>query len=130
MSAETPSLFRVFIPVADFEGAKTFYERLLGIEGNVIHGGRVYFQCGPVIVAVIENKGTPIGDHLYFSVSNLEDIFERAKELNCLEDDDVHGSPSGEINVRPWRERSFYCRDPWGNGLCFVDETTLFTGVR
>lgn len=33
------------------------------------------------------------------------------------------------MNVRPWGERSFYCRDPFGNGLCFVDEKTLFTGV-
>ena len=24
--------------------------------------------------------------------------------------------------------RSFYVDDPWGNGLCFVDENTLFTG--
>ncbi|MBV9242336.1 MAG: VOC family protein [Acidobacteria bacterium] len=130
MSGKAPTLFRVFIPVADFDGAKAFYERLLGIEGNVIHRGRVYFQCGHVIVAVIENSGTPIGDHLYFSVSNIEVIFDHAQELDCLENDDVHGSPSGEINVRPWGERSFYCRDPWGNGLCFVDETTLFTGRR
>jgi catechol 2,3-dioxygenase-like lactoylglutathione lyase family enzyme len=128
MSDKTPSLFRVFIPVADFDTAKAFYESLFGIEGNVIHRGRVYFYCGPVIVAVIENGGTPISDHLYFSVSNIDEIYGRAKELRCLAQDAVHGSPSGEINVRPWGERSFYCRDPWGNGLCFVDDTTLFTG--
>jgi hypothetical protein len=32
--------------------------------------------------------------------------------------------------VRPWGERCFYAFDPFGNGLCFVDETTLFTGRR
>ena len=26
-------------------------------------------------------------------------------------------------------EKGIYARDPFGNGLCFVDETTLFTGV-
>jgi len=130
MSDKTPSLFRVFIPVKDFDAANTFYEQLLGFEGNVIHRGRVYFQCGSVIVAVIENSGTPIGDHLYFSVPNLDAVFTRAKDLDCLEKGDLHGSEGGEINVRPWGERSFYVRDPWGNGLCFVDETTLFTGVR
>ena len=36
--------------------------------------------------------------------------------------------PMGEIAVRPWRERSFYMHDPFGNPLCFVDEKTLFTG--
>src|SRR5436305_14522037 len=101
MSDKTPSLFRVFIPVSDFERAKNFYESLLGIQGNVIHGGRVYFQCGPVIVAVIENSGTPIGDHVYFSVPNLEAVFTRAKDLDCLEKGELHGSDGGEINVRP-----------------------------
>jgi catechol 2,3-dioxygenase-like lactoylglutathione lyase family enzyme len=130
MSDKTPSLFRIFVPVSDFEGAKDFYEALLEVEGNVIHHGRAYFYCGPVIVAVIENNGTPIGDHIYFSVPNLEAVFTRAKDLNCLEKGDLHGSEGGDINVRPWGERSFYARDPWGNGLCFVDETTLFTGRR
>jgi hypothetical protein len=32
------------------------------------------------------------------------------------------------MRVRPWRERSFYVFDPDGNGLCFVDETTVVTG--
>ena len=128
--SDTPSIFRIFLPVSDSAKADAFYQRLLASEGRLIHGGRRYFDCGPVILAVIENNGTPIGDHIYFSVANLDAVFARAKELDCLEKDDVHGTPSGEINVRPWGERSFYCRDPFGNGLCFVDEKTLFSGVR
>jgi hypothetical protein len=38
------------------------------------------------------------------------------------------GASGCELGKRPWGERSFYAHDPWGNGLCFVDETTLFTG--
>ena len=129
MNDKAPSVFRIFIPVSDFDKAIEFYQRLFGSQGRLIHRGRQYFDCGPVIFAVIENSGSPIGDHVYFSVPNLEAIFTRAKELNCLERSDVHGSPSDEIVVRPWGERSFYARDPFGNGLCFVDETTLFTGV-
>ena len=129
MSDKAPSVFRIFIPVTDFEKAIDFYQRLFASEGRVIHRGRQYFDCGPVIFAVIENNGTPIGDHVYFSVPNLDAVFTRAKELKCLERSDVHGAPSDEIIVRPWGERSFYARDPFGNGLCFVDETTLFTGV-
>jgi hypothetical protein len=48
--------------------------------------------------------------------------------LNCLSRDDVHGEAAGKIVKRPWGELSFYVEDPWGNGLCFVDEQTLFTG--
>ncbi|HEY5096249.1 MAG TPA: hypothetical protein VII69_14140 [Candidatus Eremiobacteraceae bacterium] len=42
----------------------------------------------------------------------------------------VHGDAAGDIVTRPWGERSFYVVDPYGNGLCFVDETTLFTVAR
>ncbi len=124
------SIFRIFVPVSDIDQAVEFYKTLLDDEGREVHRGRHYFDCGPVILAIIENNGQPIADHIYFATAELESIFKRAKGLDCLESDDVHGSPSGEINVRPWRERSFYCRDPFGNGLCFVDDTTLFTGVR
>ena len=129
MSNNAASIFRIFVPVTDFDKAISFYQRLFDDEGRIIHRGRQYFDCGPVIFAVIENSGTPIGDHIYFSVRDLESFFARAKELDCLERSDVHGAPSDEIVVRPWGERSFYARDPFGNGLCFVDETTLFTGL-
>ena len=129
MSENTAKIFRIFVPVTDFDKAITFYQRLFDTEGRIIHRGRQYFDCGPVIFAVIENKGTPIGDHVYFSVADLETYFTRASELKCLERSDIHGAPSDEMVVRPWGERSFYARDPFGNGLCFVDETTLFTGL-
>ena len=49
-------------------------------------------------------------------------------EKLVLEDvPDLHPG-AGQIVVRPWGERSFYVEDPWSNGLCFVDEKTLFTG--
>ena len=127
--ANSASIFRIFIPVTDFDRAIAFYQRLFADEGRIIHRGRQYFDCGAVILAVIENNGAPISDHKYFSVPSLEAFFTRAKELGCLERSDIHGSPSDEIQVRPWGERSFYARDPFGNGLCFVDETTLFTGI-
>ena len=101
MSEHVPSIFRIFVPVTDFDKAIAFYQRLFDTEGRIIHRGRQYFDCGPVIFAVIENNGTPIGDHIYFSVPNLETVFSRAKELDCLERSDVHGSPSDEISVRP-----------------------------
>ena len=129
MSDKAPSIFRIFVPVTDFEKAIDFYQRLFETEGRLIRQGRQYFDCGPVIFAVIENSGTPISDHIYFSVPSLEALFTRAKDLNCLEHIDLHGSRADEIVVRPWGERSFYARDPFGNGLCFVDESTLFTGV-
>jgi predicted enzyme related to lactoylglutathione lyase len=125
MSSEAPAIFRVFAPVSDLAKGVEFYQHLFNNEGRIIRGGRHYFDCGAVILAVVENSGIPTADHIYFAVPNLETFHTRAKELDCLEGGEVHGEPAGEMIVRPWGERSFYVRDPFGNGLCFVDEKTL-----
>jgi len=129
MSVAAPAIFRIFAPVSDLAKAIEFYRSLFNNEGREIRGGRHYFDCGPVILAVVENSGPPIADHIYFAVPNLESVHTRAKELGCLESGEVHGASAGDMIVRPWGERSFYARDPFGNGLCFVDESTLFTGL-
>lgn len=130
-----PKLFRIALQVGDLERAGAFYAKLLDDPGIPIpRGSRHYFNCGPVILALVDvAKGEgetpqPTPDYIYFAVNNLEEIFERAKEMNCLCQDRYHDQQAGEIVKRPWGERSFYVEDPWGNGLCFVDETTLFTG--
>jgi hypothetical protein len=40
----------------------------------------------------------------------------------------VHGTPAGDITVRPWGERSFYAQDKWENPLCFVEAGTIYPG--
>lgn len=128
MTPNTPRLFRVIVPVSDLEQAAGFYSRLLGVPGRSVGGGRHYFDCGPVILAVLDNKKPANAEYLYFAVSDLEEVHARARELGCLSRESVHGASAAEIVTRPWGERCFYAFDPFGNGLCFVDETTLFTG--
>ena len=133
MSA-APALFRIILQVADLDQAEEFYGKLLGDRGRRIpYASRHYIDCGPVILALVnpvidDETAKPMPDYIYFAVDNLEEIHARAKELNCLATEDVHGAASGDIVKRPWGELSFYANDPWGNGLCFVDKTTLFTG--
>jgi catechol 2,3-dioxygenase-like lactoylglutathione lyase family enzyme len=131
--ADVPKLFRVVLQVADLNAAVDFYSRLLGIKGRMLRGSRAYFDCGPVILAILDPtpgniKATPNFDDVYLSVKDLEAVYERARELKCLSKEQVHDENAGDIVTRPWGERSFYLEDPWGNGLCFVDEKTLFTG--
>ncbi|MEO6193861.1 MAG: VOC family protein [Thermoanaerobaculia bacterium] len=128
MTENVPRIFRLIVPVSDLETATDFYSRLLGMPGRGVGGGRHYFDCGPVILALLDNKKPPNSDYIYFAVSDLEEIHARARELGCLSKESVHGASAAEMIVRPWRERSFYAFDPFGNGLCFVDETTVFTG--
>jgi hypothetical protein len=70
----------------------------------------------------------PAAKALYFTVKDLEAAFNRAKALSSLSREEVHDAPGGGIVVRPWGERSFYAKDPWGNPLCFVEEGTVYTG--
>ena len=128
-------LFRIALQVADLDQAAAFYSQLLDDEGlRIPRGSRHYFDCGPVILALVDvAKGAgeqpqPTPDYVYFAVNNLAEVFERAKGLGCLAKDRFHDQNAGEIVKRPWGEVSFYAEDPWGNGLCFVDEKTLFTG--
>jgi uncharacterized glyoxalase superfamily protein PhnB len=127
-------VFRVTLQVADLDKASAFYSTLLDDKGiRIPRGARHYYNCGPVILALVDMAAgglepKPIPDYVYFAVDNLDEVFARARALGCLSQEDVHDEKGGEIVKRPWGERSFYCDDPWGNGLCFVDGKTLFTG--
>jgi catechol-2,3-dioxygenase len=129
-----PKLFRVMLEVAGLDRAAEFYSKLLGFPGRPQMGARVYFDCGPVILALVDvaaggAEPKPNSTDVYFSTPDLESVHQRAQQLGCLSKKQIHGASAGEIAVRPWRERSFYVHDLWGNGLCFVDSKTLFTGA-
>ena len=127
--ADEPRLFRLNIEVGDIDRAAAFYGELLGLEGRPQMGARCYFQAGDVTLQVVQ-AGTPhpAAKALYFAVADLDAVHRRANALGCLSNEAVHGTPGGELVVRPWGERSFYADDPWGNPLCFVDEGTIYQG--
>jgi len=127
--SEIPQFFRLNVEVADLEEAIRFYTKLLGFQGRKQPGSRVYYECGPVTLQVVQiAQPHTAAKALYFTVTDLEAIFERAKELGCLSQESVHDAPGGGIVVRPWGERSFYVEDPWKNPLCFVEEGTVYAG--
>ena len=124
------------MPVANIDDGARYYSALLGMPGFRISAGRHYFQCGGVILAVYDASAD--GDtgevrsnpqHVYFAVPDLQAVFARAQQLGGLSPVTGDGGlPMGEIARRPWGEVSFYADDPWGNPLCFVDETSIFKG--
>jgi predicted enzyme related to lactoylglutathione lyase len=134
LKTANPRLFRVVIHVWNLEEAQNFYSTLLNIKGRRVSPGRHYFQTNDITLALYDavkeahfHKG-PIPEHLYFAVENLEEVYERAKKLNCLSTEMIQDENAGEIVTRAWGERSFYVVDPYNNGLCFVDSNTLITG--
>jgi catechol 2,3-dioxygenase-like lactoylglutathione lyase family enzyme len=123
-----PRLFRVILPVSDISLAERFYSHLLGMPGKRVSPGRHYFDCGGTILACFDPKAdgdatvaTPNPDHVYIAVSDLEASYDRAVAAECQWMEE-------KIETRPWGERSFYIRDPFGNPVCFVDEGTVFWG--
>jgi len=121
-------IFRVILPVTDIEAAAAFYGALLEKPGRRVSKGRHYFDCGGVILACFDPRrdgdnfdARPNPDHVYFAVADIDALFQRASRLGCLEIE-------RQVMTRPWGERSFYAKDPFGNPICFVDERTLFTG--
>jgi catechol 2,3-dioxygenase-like lactoylglutathione lyase family enzyme len=134
----TLHLFRVLLPAKSLAKSKRFYEALLGSRGRQVAGGRIYFDCGPVILGLLDyssvaEKTRPhLTEVLYFATNDLEGIHRRAVKLGCLDRGLIHNdpaNPAGEVVVRPWGERSFYAHDPSGNPLCFVATRTKFTGT-
>lgn len=121
-------LFRVIVPVTDIDEAASYYAAVLGNAGRRISPGRHYFGCGQCILACFDPRADgdpweakPNPEHIYFAVDDLEEYFRRVNQQ-------AKSSISRPIETQPWGERSFYCRDPFGNNLCFVDGTTAFTG--
>jgi uncharacterized glyoxalase superfamily protein PhnB len=121
-------LFRVILPVSSVGDAAAYYAAVLEQPGTRVSPGRHYFRCGSAILACFDPRADgddwdakPNPDHVYFAVENLDECYQR-----------VSGRPNGSvlrpIETQPWGERSFYCIDPFGNKLCFVDERTVFTG--
>ena len=128
-----PRLFRVILEMSDLDAGIRFYSVLLGASGRRVSQERYYFECGPVILAIMSpeeggRKARPAPQPVYLSTSELDALHARARELNCLSAEMVHDASAGEIVTRPWGERSFYAVDPDGNGLCFVDEQPIFSG--
>src|SRR5712664_3305971 len=110
-------LFRVILQVGDLDRAADFYARLLDDPGRRIpRASRHYIDCGPVILALVDvaaggEQAKPLPDKIYFAVADVEKVYARATELDCLSNEDVHGESAGKIVVRPWGERSFYVHD-------------------
>jgi predicted enzyme related to lactoylglutathione lyase len=120
-------VFRIAIPSVRHGEARAFYEHVLGIAADDTVPSRLYFHCNEVIVAVIDwtveprDAGFhPTPDDLYFATDELDAVYDRAVKAGA--------QITSPIEHRPWGERSFYCLDPDGNKLCFVDDTTLFLG--
>ncbi len=133
-----PKIFRVLLPAKDLERSRRFYETLLGTAGRTVAPGRVYFDCGPVILGLLDFSQQPEqefpkpAEPIYFSVEQVEQVHVRARRLGCTLNELLHGDPKnpmGEIVVRPWGERSFYAKDPAGNPLCFVEAKSCFRGT-
>jgi uncharacterized glyoxalase superfamily protein PhnB len=126
MTSGGTRVFRIAIPASRIGVSRDFYEAVLGMAVDDTVPSRLYFHCGDVILALIDwtvegrEDLQPTPDSVYFATSELDVLYERAVAAGAR--------ILSPIENQPWGERSFYCLDPDGNRLCFVDDTTLFLG--
>jgi predicted enzyme related to lactoylglutathione lyase len=126
----TTNLYRVIAPVKDIEIATHFYSEVLEASGERVSPGRHYFDCGGTIFACYDPAadGDGVGEgwshhfnqYLYFSVTDLDSVFDRVIRAG--------GEIVEKIETMPWGERMFYAKDPFGNPISFVDQKTVFRG--
>jgi len=124
-------LYRVIQPVGNIERAAAFYAGVFELPGERVSPGRHYFHCGSTVLAcydpVTDGDGSGRGwrhhynQYIYFAVADLEEALRRFREHG--------GEIEAEIETMPWGERLFYAKDPFGNPISFVDETTVFVGA-
>jgi predicted enzyme related to lactoylglutathione lyase len=122
-------IYRLVIPVDDIERAEAFYAEVLGEPGERVWSNRHYFHCGDVVLACVQPPAGG-GDFrpavepriIYFAVEDLDEVLRRVRKAGPGHVDDV--------SEQAWGELSFYAEDPFGNKLCFVKESTVYTGGR
>lgn len=135
-----PNLYKTILPTTSLGRAAAFFEELLGLEVDASVPNRHFVYCDSCVLALVNPieharghgmetlEFRPNPEVVYFGVSDLDGIYERAQKLGMKpipQQDDPVGIG---IEQRPWGERSFYGLDPSGNPICFVDDQTLFTG--
>jgi uncharacterized glyoxalase superfamily protein PhnB len=124
-------LYRVILPVNNIERAAAFYGAVFDTPGQRVSPGRHYFHCDGTILACYDSQADGDGDqgtpryqafqYLYFAVDDLEATFQRVRDAGATID--------AAIESKPWGERIFYARDPFGSPISFVDASTVFTGT-
>jgi uncharacterized glyoxalase superfamily protein PhnB len=133
IASSSPSighLYRTILPVPDIEQAARFYSALLGAPGQRVSPGRHYFDCGGTILACYDPVADGDGEQGGWRFHPLQYLYIAVPDLATAFRSTVAAGATIEQPIRamPWGETLFYCRDPFGSGLCFVDAATKFTG--
>src|SRR5205823_7863839 len=122
----TPKIFRITLEVSNIDEAAAFYARLLGIKGKRHPGARHYFDCGGVILAVLDPTAgglipTPGPKSLYFAVRDIEAAHARASGLTAPAPYTGHGEPAAPVAKRPWGGGASCGVGAWGSRLGTVE---------
>jgi predicted enzyme related to lactoylglutathione lyase len=122
-------LHRIIVPVSDLESGVFFYSNLFHQSGVRVSPGRHYFNLSNVVLCIWD--ATADGDAevgvfslsapIYIATSDIESRFDDVRAISGTKITET-------IAVRPWKEKSFYFEDPFGNPLCFIEDATCFNG--
>lgn len=130
------AVYRITIPSDDINRSVEFYREIFETPGWRVSNGRHYFDCSGTIISCYDAvaNGDPTvpranEEYVYFSVDDIDETYGRAQRAGAVLDTTVLPMVGvlGEVQTRPWGERSFYTKDPSGNPLCFAQKETIFS---
>ncbi len=116
------ALYMSAIRVKALDSAVPFYDELLGQSGVLVSPGRHYYYLGGVALALREPYAhdlelLPNPDWIYIATDDLDKARSNAGSAGA--------NVTEDIQEHPWGARSFYLRDPDGNGICFTQQETI-----
>ena len=111
------AIARVTLPVTDIERATTFYGRVLHQPGRRASEAIHEFSCGGVMLECRVMPGVaPHSGAIHFAVPDLDNHYGRASTSGCRGIGRIEIGPAG---------RSFIADDPFGNRLCFGEQSAM-----
>ncbi len=125
-------LHRIVLLVTHIDRIAAMYAELLEASGERISPGVHYFDCGGPILALYDQIGDGVGwphnrgsgdEFVYVSISvpELDWVYWRAQELGFARVTALSRNPI-------YGERSCCLRDPCGNLIQLIEESTAFRG--
>jgi hypothetical protein len=103
VKGDVSHVFRVLLPTRNLTTSRRFYESLLATKGREVGGGRIYLDCGRVILGLLDYSSMAPSEFarateaIYLATNDLESLFLRARKLGCLALGFLHDDPTSPL---------------------------------
>src|SRR5947208_2534930 len=109
---------RAYIPVANLQRARKFYEETVGLDPGAVYGGGVIYKCGDteVFLYPTSNAGTSKASQAFWQVDDVEaEVTELKRRGVKFEDYDMPGVTMKNSILTGGGAKAAWFKDTEGN---------------